>query len=173
MKNSYIEKPTPSSDLPLFAYADWASQCSVQRLTHSVAKKRLRRSYGVSQAQASHSRITGICDRRCIVSGARDMEGGVLSPATAPCGLYLELSSQKGERGNLIGINPLKINKIAIPALGHPPSPIKAIRAKCIECAEGSESEARKCNATGCPLWPLRMGRNVYHAHAGGANGQT
>lgn len=69
---------------------------------------------------------------------------------------------------NKVGLDPRIIDREAILALGHPASPIKAIRAKCIDCCGGSEGEARKCTATDCPLWPLRMGKNVYHAKASG-----
>jgi hypothetical protein len=36
------------------------------------------------------------------------------------------------------------------------------IRAKCIDCSGGSESEARKCTAIGCALWPYRMASNPF-----------
>lgn len=38
-------------------------------------------------------------------------------------------------------------------------TPIKAIRAHCIECCGGSKKEARLCPAAECPLHPYRMGR--------------
>jgi hypothetical protein len=41
--------------------------------------------------------------------------------------------------------------------LGDFATPIKAIRAKCIDCSGGSPSEARKCTAIGCAPWPYRM----------------
>lgn len=37
-------------------------------------------------------------------------------------------------------------------------TPIKAIRAHCIECCGGSKKEARLCPAEKCPLHPYRMG---------------
>lgn len=37
-------------------------------------------------------------------------------------------------------------------------TPIKAIRAKCLDCACGQFSEVRECPVTGCPLWEYRMG---------------
>lgn len=79
---------------------------------------------------------------------------------------YLEPSPYEADKENLIGISPDRISKQLIYELGHPTSPIKAIRAKCLDCCGGSESEARKCTAINCPLWPLRMGKNVYHAKA-------
>jgi hypothetical protein len=37
-------------------------------------------------------------------------------------------------------------------------TPIKAIRAKCIDCTNGQNVEIRECPITGCPLWEYRMG---------------
>lgn len=63
-----------------------------------------------------------------------------------------------------IGADPRTADKDAMRSLGHPESPIKAIRAKCVDCSGGSESEARKCVSIRCPLWCFRMGKNVFHA---------
>ena len=82
---------------------------------------------------------------------------------------YVGNDTKNSDNRNVIGLDPRRIDRTAILALGHPASPIKAIRAKCIDCCGGFESEARKCTAIDCPLWPLRMGKNVYHAKAGGA----
>lgn len=41
-------------------------------------------------------------------------------------------------------------------------SPIKAIKAHCIECCGGSYNEAKLCTATKCPLWCFRTGKNPY-----------
>ena len=47
----------------------------------------------------------------------------------------------------------------------HDPAPLlRVIRVKCIDCSGGSESEARKCTAIGCALWPYRMASNPFHA---------
>ncbi len=37
-------------------------------------------------------------------------------------------------------------------------TPIKAIRAKCIDCTNGQNVEIRECPITECPLWEYRMG---------------
>ncbi len=37
-------------------------------------------------------------------------------------------------------------------------TPIKAIRAKCLDCCCGSFNEVRECTVTGCSLHPYRMG---------------
>lgn len=39
-------------------------------------------------------------------------------------------------------------------------SPIKAIRAKCLECCYDSAMEVKLCEAKDCPLWAFRMGKN-------------
>lgn len=41
-------------------------------------------------------------------------------------------------------------------------SPLKAIRAKCIECSNNMLGEIKECTVTGCPLWPFRMNKNPY-----------
>lgn len=41
-------------------------------------------------------------------------------------------------------------------------SPIKAIRAKCLECSNYSNSEVRECPIKDCPLHAFRFGRNPY-----------
>jgi hypothetical protein len=40
--------------------------------------------------------------------------------------------------------------------------PLKAIRAKCIDCSGGSLAEVRHCHLTKCPLHPYRMGENPF-----------
>jgi hypothetical protein len=40
------------------------------------------------------------------------------------------------------------------------PSPLKAVRAHCLWCCNGSANEVSLCVATSCPLHPYRMGRN-------------
>lgn len=41
-------------------------------------------------------------------------------------------------------------------------SPIKAIRAHCLDCCVGQVSEIAKCEAVNCNLWPFRAGKNPY-----------
>lgn len=41
-------------------------------------------------------------------------------------------------------------------------SPLKAIRAFCIECMGGQVREVKDCTAPNCPLYPFRMGKNPY-----------
>lgn len=41
-------------------------------------------------------------------------------------------------------------------------TPIKAIRAKCLDCCCDSNNEVKCCTVTQCALWPYRLGRNPY-----------
>lgn len=41
-------------------------------------------------------------------------------------------------------------------------NPVKAIRAKCIDCCCGSTAEVKECQIVNCPLHPFRMGKNPY-----------
>lgn len=79
---------------------------------------------------------------------------------------YLEPSPYESDGGENIGKSPRSLSKAELQALGHPESPIKAIRAKCLDCVGQQPSEVRKCTATGCPLWPFRMGRSPFHGRA-------
>jgi len=46
-------------------------------------------------------------------------------------------------------------------------SPIKAIRAKCLECQARSRKAVRNCASDSCPLWHYRMGVHPARAGAG------
>jgi hypothetical protein len=49
--------------------------------------------------------------------------------------------------------------------LGHQPMPVlKAIRAKCLDCSGGLQSEVRDCLVRNCALYPFRMGSNPWRA---------
>lgn len=39
-------------------------------------------------------------------------------------------------------------------------TPMKAIRAKCLNCSEDSVTEVRLCPVKWCPLYPYRSGKN-------------
>lgn len=39
-------------------------------------------------------------------------------------------------------------------------TPLKAIRAKCLECQSGSYRNVRNCEFRNCPLFGFRMGKN-------------
>jgi hypothetical protein len=85
---------------------------------------------------------------------------------TASFDVYLELSTSGDAAGQKVGRLPRSIEQRELRDLGHPVSPIKAIRAKCIECSGGSMAEARLCHLTHCPLWAFRMGHNPFYGKA-------
>ena len=39
-------------------------------------------------------------------------------------------------------------------------SPLKAIRAKCLDCCCGIASEVKNCPSKQCPLWEYRFGKS-------------
>jgi hypothetical protein len=41
-------------------------------------------------------------------------------------------------------------------------SPMKAIRAKCLDCCCDQQAEVRRCEILTCPLWRYRMGREEH-----------
>ncbi len=42
-------------------------------------------------------------------------------------------------------------------------TPMKAIRAKCMDCTCHQPKEIRECRITSCALWPYRMGKRPKH----------
>ena len=79
---------------------------------------------------------------------------------------YVQPSPYASDGGELIGRNPADIPVADLRALGGSPTPIKAIRAKCLDCSGYSDAEVRKCTAIKCALWPFRMGRNPFFGKA-------
>ena len=47
-------------------------------------------------------------------------------------------------------------------------TPVKAIRAKCIDCCGGSSFEVKECPIKDCSLYPYRLGKNPNRAGQGG-----
>jgi len=39
-------------------------------------------------------------------------------------------------------------------------TPMKAIRAKCLDCSRGNANDVKDCPITACPLFPYRLGKN-------------
>ena len=50
-------------------------------------------------------------------------------------------------------------------------TPIKAIRAHCLECSGGQPKEVRLCLIPECPLYFYRMGKNPKRVGIGGNKG--
>ena len=43
-------------------------------------------------------------------------------------------------------------------------NPVKAIRAKCLDCVCGSSNEVAMCPCVDCALYPFRFGKNPYRS---------
>ena len=84
---------------------------------------------------------------------------------------YLEPSTVLEDRGELVGRDPRSLRRETLQTglvdLGWSKSPIRAIRTKCLDCTCSNRAEIRKCTATACPLWPFRMGVNVFYGKSG------
>ena len=65
------------------------------------------------------------------------------------------------ENGNEQGIDPRKL-PLSVFGAEAIRSPIKAIRAKCIDCCCYRKKNVRLCTSTDCALWPFRMGKNIF-----------
>ena len=52
-------------------------------------------------------------------------------------------------------------------------TPMKAIRAKCLDCCCGSSNEVRLCTIENCPLYSYRFGKNPNRAGIGVQNMQS
>ncbi len=50
-------------------------------------------------------------------------------------------------------------------------TPVKAIRAKCLECSGSQPKEVRDCVIHQCPLYPFRMGKNPNRQGIGNLKG--
>ena len=49
-------------------------------------------------------------------------------------------------------------------------TPMRAIRAKCLDCVCGQLLEINKCHITGCPLWKYRTGHRPKKTDVVGAD---
>lgn len=47
-------------------------------------------------------------------------------------------------------------------------TPVKAMRAKCLDCCCNQPTEVKLCPITDCPLYPYRMGHNPNRKGKGG-----
>lgn len=49
-------------------------------------------------------------------------------------------------------------------------TPLKAIRAECLDCSGNSPKVVRFCHITDCPLYPFRTGHNLKRKGVGNSN---
>lgn len=74
----------------------------------------------------------------------------------------LEISPFEIDDGQLVGRVPAEVSPEILAEKFSAQNPLKAIRARCLDCCAGDASEVRKCVATNCPAWPFRMGANPF-----------
>lgn len=55
--------------------------------------------------------------------------------------------------------NPMEKARLKAAEAVQKNSALLAVRAKCLDCACGSDAEIRKCTLTHCALYPFRMGK--------------
>jgi hypothetical protein len=66
-----------------------------------------------------------------------------------------------------VGRDPRRVSREELLGAGHKPiSPLKALRARCIDCCAAQPREVRLCTAVACPSWPFRMGSNPWRKEA-------
>jgi len=80
---------------------------------------------------------------------------------------FLVVTPLENGRLEKTGQYPAFLTPSELSRLPSPQSPIKAIRARCVDCCGGVVSEVRKCTAWQCPLWGFRMGKNPFHGMKG------
>jgi hypothetical protein len=66
--------------------------------------------------------------------------------------------------GSTEGEHPRDADVDVIREIQRPTPLLRVIRAKCLDCSGGVESEVRKCTAIGCALWPYGMASNPFRA---------
>jgi hypothetical protein len=65
--------------------------------------------------------------------------------------------------GSTEGADPRTLSPDDLRNAGHNDRPLsQTIRAKCLDCCCNQLIEVRGCTATGCALWPYRMGTNPF-----------
>src|SRR5262245_47745213 len=73
-----------------------------------------------------------------------------------------EASPFPGDEGELVGRDPREVPSETLALHHREKNPLKALRARCLDCCCGQASEVRKCSAVACPSWPFRMGTNPF-----------
>jgi hypothetical protein len=79
-----------------------------------------------------------------------------------PSSDLLEISPYQADGGERVGRDPREVTPEILSRYYGAQNPLKALRARCLDCCSGNASEVRKCTATGCPSWPFRMGVNPF-----------
>lgn len=68
----------------------------------------------------------------------------------------------RNEHGNAEGLDPRKVSRATLEGSFPQQNYSRAIRAKCLDCCCGQQTEVLRCTVVKCPLWPFRMGTNPF-----------
>ena len=74
----------------------------------------------------------------------------------------LEISASRSDDSELVGRLPADVPLEFLRGAYRARNPVKAIRAKCLDCCCAQVDEVRKCVSVDCPSWPFRMGSNPF-----------
>jgi len=75
---------------------------------------------------------------------------------------FLEISGTISDGGTWIGKDPRRIPTEILAQRFAAKNPLRALRARCLDCCCGQPNEVRKCISVDCPSWPFRMGKNPF-----------
>jgi hypothetical protein len=74
---------------------------------------------------------------------------------------------RKRHNGEFAGRDPRKMAPDELRSAGHEPmSPLRALRARCLDCCAGQANEVAACTVVRCPSWPFRMGTDPWRKPA-------
>ena len=74
---------------------------------------------------------------------------------------------RKPHNGDFAGRDPRELTPDDLREAGHEPmSPLRALRARCLDCCAGQANEVAACPVVECPSWPFRMGTNPWRKPA-------
>jgi hypothetical protein len=76
----------------------------------------------------------------------------------------LDLLEQSEHDSELVGKHPAEVPSEILQRHYREQNPVRAIRARCLDCCCGQLSEVRKCVAVDCASWPFRMGLNPFRS---------
>lgn len=87
-----------------------------------------------------------------------------------PTQSQIDVGSEIGPDGYRIGRDPRQMSRDELRKMGHEPkSPLRALRAHCLDCCAGSPVEVAKCMVLSCPSWVHRMGADPWRPPASAA----
>jgi hypothetical protein len=74
---------------------------------------------------------------------------------------------RKRHEDDFAGRDPREMTPDELRAAGHEPmSPLRALRARCLDCCGGQANEVAACPVGECPSWPFRMATNPWRKPA-------